>query len=262
VGTLPEELATLSHLESLSLRHNELSGHLPSSLIQLTALTLLDVTDNRLVSKLPPSLSRLSHLQVLRLGQNELTGEWGHQLFDLGQLRELNVSWNNGFTGPIWGFNVASWNGNHNGGSLSYLEILDVSNCAFEGQINGDPITAMTNLREFHFGGNLLTGLFPTSYWPPSLSILRGPNNQLTGSFPWIAFDAVTNLRHLDVSHNLLTSILPTTTTMEEDEGGESTSHRKQYSTAVTLEYLDGSNNLLLQASLLESIGQWTAGRP
>jgi hypothetical protein len=76
------------------------------------------------------------------------------------------------------------------GDPWAICEILDVSNCAFKGQINRDPITAMTSLWEFHFGDNLLTGLFPTSYWPPSLSILRGPNNQLTvfyGCYPGVS---------------------------------------------------------------------------
>jgi Leucine-rich repeat (LRR) protein len=249
VGTLPEELANLSNLQSLILRHNELSGHLPSSLIQLTALTLLDVTDNRLVSNLPPLMSRLSHLEILRLGQNRLTGEWGHELFDLGQLVELNASWND-FIGNVWGerltFEVVS---------LSHLEIFDVSNCALEGQMGPDPINGMTNLREFYFGGNSITGVFPKANWPPSLSIVLGENNQLSGSFPWISFVKATNLRRLDVSNNLLTSILSTTEMM--DEGDQST-NRNQYAAAATLEYLNGSNNLL-QSSLPDSIGQWTA---
>jgi LRR receptor-like serine/threonine-protein kinase FLS2 len=170
-------------------------------------------------------------------------------VFSLRNLKELNALWDD-FGGPVWvDKESVMW------GSLTHLEILDISNCAFESQLFSKAIFAMTNLQQFYFGGNRFIGSFPKAECPPSLSVLMGQNNQLEGSFRWMVFDKVTSLCCPDMSNNLPTNLLPTTAMADARE--EST-NRNQYAATATLEYLDGFSNLL-QLSLPQSIGQWTA---
>ena len=68
------ELGNLSHLVSLQLNDNLLTGEIPSELGNLTKLTILYLNNNELTREIPPELAELSNLRRLRLAGNELTG--------------------------------------------------------------------------------------------------------------------------------------------------------------------------------------------
>ena len=58
VGTIPESIAQLTHLEDIFLGENQLSGSVPEALAGLKELKELDLMDNRLSGLLPDALIR------------------------------------------------------------------------------------------------------------------------------------------------------------------------------------------------------------
>ncbi|MCO5564047.1 hypothetical protein L7F22_017703 [Adiantum nelumboides] len=117
----PGTLGSLSRLQTLSLRHNHLSGHLPDDLSNCTqlrklnlqnnlltgpipqfnssltpALSVIDISFNNLTGEIPSSLSTLS-LKILLLQNNSLSGSIPQ---DLSSLVEFNLA-NNNLSGSI-----------------------------------------------------------------------------------------------------------------------------------------------------------------
>lgn len=68
-GTLPVELIFLSHLETIDLSNNLISGSLPQyfSQEQQDSLKVLSLHDNRFEGSIPAEISKLKHLQKVRL---------------------------------------------------------------------------------------------------------------------------------------------------------------------------------------------------
>ena len=73
-GELPDYLATLKELVTLSLSANFFTGIVPARLGELTRLVRLDLGDNKLTGRIPPMLGNLTRLTTLRLTGNQLTG--------------------------------------------------------------------------------------------------------------------------------------------------------------------------------------------
>ena len=74
VGSIPSELMALSRLEVMNLGDNELPGSMPPWLGELTNLTSLDLRRTGLTGRLPPELGNLANLTYLDLGRNSLSG--------------------------------------------------------------------------------------------------------------------------------------------------------------------------------------------
>ena len=100
IGSIPPELARLSHLETLDLERNTLSGSIPAELGELRSLKTLVLGVNDLTGPIPPELGELSNLEDLRLRRNELTGTIPPELGNLNNLVRLGIN-QNGFTGSI-----------------------------------------------------------------------------------------------------------------------------------------------------------------
>ena len=98
-GTLPADLGTLSHLITLDLSDNQLSGTIPD-LSALIGLMTLNLRDNQLSGTIPDSLSSLLSLTTLNLGENRLTGAIPEELGDIFLLDFLYLD-NNQLSGPI-----------------------------------------------------------------------------------------------------------------------------------------------------------------
>ena len=73
-GTIPFELGTLAHLQTLDLSFNQLTGPIPAELGKLTRLAHLDLSWNELSGPIPAELGQLVDLEVLSLEGNRLTG--------------------------------------------------------------------------------------------------------------------------------------------------------------------------------------------
>ncbi|KAL5207597.1 hypothetical protein ABZP36_032032 [Zizania latifolia] len=95
-GKLSETLGKFTAVTTLDLSNNRIGGVMPQSLPP--AVTQLDVSSNNLSGKLPDSMARLNSLSTLHVQNNQLTGT----LYVLGDLplKDLNVE-NNFFSGPI-----------------------------------------------------------------------------------------------------------------------------------------------------------------
>jgi internalin A len=89
--TIPDQVRELTWLNTLDLGHNRISD-VPRWLIELDALTVLGISDNRLTA-VPLSIRSLRALQILMLDHNRLTDlpEW---IGELSALRHLGVSFN------------------------------------------------------------------------------------------------------------------------------------------------------------------------
>jgi len=72
-GTIPSEIGALSALTHLNLNNNKLNGAIPSTIGALSSLTHLDLSNNYLSDVVPYSLSNLLNLQYLDLRGNNLS---------------------------------------------------------------------------------------------------------------------------------------------------------------------------------------------
>ena len=107
-GEIPPELGRLSKLESLYIGgiwdgqdgDSRLSGRIPPELGSLSKLRFLDLSANELHGEIPPELGELSNLESLYLGDNELSGEIPPELGGLSNLKVLDL-WRNDLEGEI-----------------------------------------------------------------------------------------------------------------------------------------------------------------
>ncbi|CAL1414873.1 unnamed protein product [Linum trigynum] len=176
-----DELNELSGLRRLSLRDNNIQGfvsyHGDESMLRLSHLEELDLSDNNFKNDILSSLSRLSSLEHLNLDSNRLNGMVDiDELNKLGGLKELFLGDN-----EIQGF--ASFHGNETVLRLPHLEWLELSNTSisstamifsafkqlyslqylsladnnlFEGSVDMKELAALTKLQELELSGNLV----------------------------------------------------------------------------------------------------------
>ena len=93
-GSLPLELANLSHLVTLDLHRNKLTGQLPRQLGYATSLEEIDLAENRIAGSIPPALGRLRGLRHVSLARMWLSGSIPPELGNLTELRVLDLSRN------------------------------------------------------------------------------------------------------------------------------------------------------------------------
>lgn len=124
-GTLPRSIKHLSSLEVLWLGGNNMDGSIISEIGHLTSLVDLslesnfreDSSGNRgFVAALPSEIGRLTNLEILSLADNALSGQLPLQMGDLISLRQLQLR-NNFFENQLPA----------NLGKLEMLEELDIS---------------------------------------------------------------------------------------------------------------------------------------
>ncbi|KAG2398340.1 hypothetical protein LR48_Vigan635s003700 [Vigna angularis] len=213
-----------------------LAGFIFPSLINLTALSLLDLSQNRLSGNLPDQFfSLLNHLQILDLSYNRLSGELppfvantsGNTIRELdlssnlfhgklplsllqhladaiaaGSLTSFNVS-NNSFTGQIPTSLLCN---NHS--SSSSLRFLDYSSNDFSGMIQPG-LGACSKLEKFRAGSNSLSGPLPGDIFDAvSLKEISLPLNKLGGTLGESIVNLV-NLTVLELYSNNFTGPIP-----------------------------------------------------
>lgn len=122
-GFIPESLALLSDLQRLTLRHNEfsgsipanlprtlkllhfhnnsLTGSIPSTLLELTDLSNLNIVSNSITGSIPNNIGKLSLLSNVNLVSNVLEGTLQECLFRLSRLTSLHLE-QNSISGSIY----------------------------------------------------------------------------------------------------------------------------------------------------------------
>ncbi|KAL6862405.1 hypothetical protein ACP4OV_016746 [Aristida adscensionis] len=99
-GGIPADVGNCAGLQLLSLSDNRITGGLPEGLFALASLTKLELARNRLTGGVSPEFSKLGNLSKLNLEGNDLGGELPANL-SLPNLKKFNVSFNPKLTGPV-----------------------------------------------------------------------------------------------------------------------------------------------------------------
>ena len=169
-GPVPSELILLTNLRVINFNFNRLSGSIPTRINELTALEALGVNTNRLKGSLPPTFSPV--MSTMDLSANSLTGSiperWG---ITMPGLQTVDVSLNT-LTGSI----------PTTMGQLSKLITLAVTDNQLTGTIPVE-LGRLSLLTELSVRRNWLTGSLPSELDQLSLlQLLDIAGNSFTGS--------------------------------------------------------------------------------
>ncbi|KAL2617970.1 hypothetical protein AAZV13_08G218200 [Glycine max] len=219
VGTIPEELWTLTYLTNLNLGQNYLTGSLPPSIENLTRLQYLSLGINNISGELPKELGNLTELKLLAFGSNKFRGSLPSELGKLTNLEEMRFQ-GNSFNGSIPSSfsNLSSLTelritGLSNGSSsleflrnMKSLTILELKNNNISGLIPST-IGELHNLNQLDLSFNNITGQNLGSIFNlSSLSFLFLGNNKFNGTLPMQKSPSLVNI---DLSYNDLSGSLP-----------------------------------------------------
>ncbi|KAL5120723.1 hypothetical protein ACEQ8H_001472 [Pleosporales sp. CAS-2024a] len=177
-------ISSIASLRELKLAENELHGHLPASVINLSCLEVLELQGNALTS-LPNDMGKLASLRTLNVASNQLTNI-PMELFEKTALVEL-VANSNRLEGTF--FTVAS---------APHLQELNVSNNSLKTLCEGErmELPALTTLK---ISTNRLVSLPSVGSWN-KLKTLIAAENKLT-EFP-DGFTSLQTLRTADFTAN------------------------------------------------------------
>ena len=196
-GPIPASLGQLTALEELFLTSNELTGPIPTELGQLPALEFLFLANNELTGTIPPELRDLASLTGLNLSNNMLRGEIPPELENLANLKQLSLS-RNMLSGEI----PAEL------GQLTALVFLELWGNELTGTIPPG-LGNLNSLTELSLSRNMLSGEIPAELGQLiALQYLYLWDNELTGTIPTELGD-LTDLVELSLSRNMLSGEIP-----------------------------------------------------
>jgi len=198
-GSLPAELAKLVHLGELNLSQNQLSGNIPTNLLDdMKNLYYIDLAVNELTGPIPKRIWTLPALVFLYLNENLLSGSIERPTGSNTSmfLQEVEID-DNLLTGslPSW------WN-----------EWTDLENwICWNNRLSGPlPSQLPPNIFYLDVSQNNLTSALPASYLNhSSLKSLYMNDNELIGGLP--AGDEPSNLEQLWLKNNDFSGFIPTT---------------------------------------------------
>ncbi|KAH0904903.1 hypothetical protein HID58_044406 [Brassica napus] len=197
---IPSSIVDLSHLTFLDLSQNHFSGQIPSAIGNLSHLTNLDLSYNQISGQIPSSIGNLYNLTYLDLSGNYIVGEIPSSFGYLNQLTTLYVGLNrlNG------SFPIALLN-------LTKLSSLELYYNQFTGTIPHN-ITSLSKLTFFSASYNAFTGTLPSSLFTiPSMDSVDLFDNQLNGNLELGNISSPPKLRVLNVGRNNLRGPIPAT---------------------------------------------------
>jgi Leucine-rich repeat (LRR) protein len=139
-GTLPASVGDLTALQMLNLSFNKLTGLIPIEVWNLTNLTELDLSRNTFSGNIPSAIENLTALEILYLNSNTFEGEIPSQINQLSNLTKLKLT-DNQFSGSL-----------PNISALSALTYVSISENELSGLSN---LSALTNLTSLYVKANL-----------------------------------------------------------------------------------------------------------
>ncbi|KAJ3140394.1 hypothetical protein HK100_009944 [Physocladia obscura] len=193
---IPNSIAFLSALHTLSLSQMSLCGPLPESFSTLSNLVFLNLSENTLCGPLTPIMTLLQ-LKTLNLASNEFDEMIPDSIGNLKYLNQLILN-KNKLIGPI----------PNTIGAISNLAVLDVASNSLSGPIPRE-ISSLTHLIQFLGSYNQFSGSIPPEI--SGLSELRAlflSRNKLSGSIP-VELTSLQLLTHINLSHNNLSGSIP-----------------------------------------------------
>ncbi|XP_017239974.1 receptor-like protein 33 [Daucus carota subsp. sativus] len=219
-GVLPDSIANLKSLTTLSLSDCNFSGPIPRTLGNLTKITYINLEFNHITGPIPYSLANIQSLEYIFLHNNSLTGQFPSWFNNFGHLVSLDLSdnllsghlpsnltalnltrllaldlANNLLDGmiPSWLFDLPS------------LKYLYVDYNGFIGQLN-EFNSSRSALEHFSCRENMLNGTIPQSFSKlVNLTHLNLADNQFGGEIPqWNGLILKGSSFYLNLSHNSL----------------------------------------------------------
>ncbi|PHT54304.1 hypothetical protein CQW23_08766 [Capsicum baccatum] len=189
----------VSNLESLSISRNQISGHIPSNICQLTELKILSISFNNITGEIPKNIDCLSKLKEFSIGYNPTDGTIPSSLGNISTLQYVYCV-SNRLEGPI----------PPELGKLSNLIQLDFEENYIKGQIP-KAIFNISSLKLIALTLNKLSGRIPTStgLHLPNLEELHLTGNALEGEIP-AHITNVTKLKYLGLADNFFSGSIPT----------------------------------------------------
>ncbi|QHO07763.1 hypothetical protein HN51_066454 [Arachis hypogaea] len=183
------------NLTFLNMSMNDIHGSIPHEFGRMSSLVTLDLSDNYLSGELLKNVSAASSmLSLLKLSNNHLGGAVFPTLSRLRQMVNLYLD-GNSFTGSI-SFNI----------SIS-LEVMDISNNHFVGELPSRGIAKLLSLKALSMSNNHLEGSIPPEIAQLiSLTYLDLSQNNFTGSVPSFVESPVT-LSFIHLSSNKLSEL-------------------------------------------------------
>ncbi|KAK5795167.1 putative receptor-like protein kinase At3g47110 [Gossypium arboreum] len=179
-GTISPSIGNLSALRLVNLSDNSLQGTIPREFGYLKQLRLLDLSNNDLHGNIPIELNNCSSIQNINLILNRITGKipFGSGDYHMKNLTILTLAANylsGGIPSSL--------------ANLSSLDFLGLSRNQLEGNIPND-LSRLSNLKVLVFSRNNLSGTIPSSiYNLSSLTYIDMGSNQLSGEIaPEIGF--------------------------------------------------------------------------
>ncbi|KAF0934745.1 hypothetical protein E2562_028334 [Oryza meyeriana var. granulata] len=196
-GGLPPTMANLSNLIAIYLYTNHLSETIPTHIMQLENLQMLNLHDNLMTGSIPTEAGMLSSLVEMYLNDNKFVGSIPGGIGNLSNLRSLSLSLNNlSFSIP-----VSLWH-------LSNLVQLDLSHNSLTGTLAAD-IGSMQAIVQIDLSMNQISGSIPTSLGQLlMLTYLNLSHNLLQDKIPY-SFGKLSSVVTLDLSGNSLLGSIP-----------------------------------------------------
>ena len=181
----------------LTLTFNNITGKLPPSFLNLTALKKLNLRGNTALSiALSASLSKLKNLNYLDLQSTNTTGAIPEQITQLVKLEYLNLS--NCFLAGTLPASIAN---------LQKLNTLILSLSGLSGPVPTG-VGNLPSLQVLYLNNNRFNGTLPTQGYLPSLTQLVVGGNQLSGNLPaWL--NGSRQLYYFDVAGNNFSGPIP-----------------------------------------------------
>nr|GMD84107.1 receptor protein kinase CLAVATA1 [Ipomoea batatas] len=171
---LTEILVGMTELQVLDVYNNNFSGRLPHEFVKLKKLKVVNLGGNYFTGEIPEIYSNISSLQTFILQGNSLTGTIPASLAQLQNLRELCLGRFNTFESGI----------PPELGSITTLEVLDLSECNLSGEIPPS-LGNLKQLYSLYLYGNSLTGHIPAVLSGlESLVELDLSDNNMMGEIP------------------------------------------------------------------------------
>jgi len=210
-----------SHVHSIVMSSNGMSGKLPSSIGKLKELRMIELaTMTDLVGPMPKELFSITTLRRLCICRCGLTGSLPEEIGQLVTLEELQLFGNHlsgdipNSLGNLKGLKLLSL-GEYTGGNdfnksslpfclskLTSLEALFMANCNLTGIIPSW-ISELTELRQLDLQRNYLNGSLPNSIGKLTnlLYLNLKDNEQLSGKLPITSMTALNRLNRLSLVH-------------------------------------------------------------
>ncbi|XP_059280633.1 receptor kinase-like protein Xa21 [Lycium ferocissimum] len=178
---------------------NQISGHIPSNIYQLTELKVLSISLNNITGEIPTNIGCLAKLEAFHIGYNKINGIVPLSLGNISTLQYLSCP-NNHIEGPI----------PRELGKLSNLRLLDFQeNYNLIGEIPKD-VFNISSMEVISLNLNNLSGRIPatTGLHLPNLKELYLAHNQIEGQIPPFITNA-SKLSELVLAANIFTGNIP-----------------------------------------------------